>query len=94
MSIKPATDAETAALALAQRHGWPEELRTLLDRYPREVWAAHENLGQMCQFWLSRHNMFRELAAAIEDFFASEEIAYLHVHNAKPGCYAARVDRA
>ncbi len=67
MSIKPATDAETAALALAERNGWPEELRTFLDRYPREVWAGHENLGQMCQFWLSRHNMFRELAAAIED---------------------------
>jgi hemerythrin-like domain-containing protein len=67
MSIKPATDAETAALALAERNGWPQELRALLDRYPREVWAEHENLGQMCQFWLSRHNMFRELAAAIED---------------------------
>jgi len=67
MSIKPATDAETAALALAERNGWPEELRTLLDRYPREVWTGHENLGQMCQFWLQRHNMFRELAVAIED---------------------------
>ena len=22
------------------------------------------------------------------------EIAYLHLHNAKPGCFAARVDRA
>jgi len=26
--------------------------------------------------------------------FAREEVAYVHVHNAKPGCYAARVDRA
>ena len=67
MSIKPATDAETAALALAERNGWPEELRTLLERYPREVWTGHENLGQMCQFWLQRHTMFRELAAAIDD---------------------------
>jgi hypothetical protein len=25
---------------------------------------------------------------------ARDEVAYLHVHNAKPGCYAARVDRA
>jgi hemerythrin-like domain-containing protein len=70
MSIKPATDAETAALALAARNGWPEELRTFLDRYPREAWAGHENLGQMCQFWLSRHNMFRELAVSIEDALA------------------------
>jgi hemerythrin-like domain-containing protein len=67
MSIKPATDAETAILTLAERNGWPDELRALLDRYPREVWAGHENLGQMCQFWLQRHGMFRELAAAIED---------------------------
>jgi hypothetical protein len=34
------------------------------------------------------------LADAIADFFASADIAYLHLHNAKPGCYAARVDRA
>jgi hypothetical protein len=34
------------------------------------------------------------LAAGIEEFFAAENIAYLHLHNAKPGCYAARVDRA
>jgi hypothetical protein len=34
------------------------------------------------------------LADAIADFFASHDVAYLHLHNAKPGCYAARVDRA
>jgi hypothetical protein len=33
-------------------------------------------------------------ADAISDFFAAEEVAYLHIHNAKYGCYAARVDRA
>jgi hypothetical protein len=67
MSIKPVTNAETAALALAEREGWPPELRALIERYPREVWTGHENLGQMCQFWLSRHRMFRELAAGIDD---------------------------
>jgi hypothetical protein len=30
---------------------------------------------------------------AIPRFFADERVAYLHVHNAKPGCFAARVDR-
>jgi hypothetical protein len=30
----------------------------------------------------------------IEQMFAKPSIAFLHVHNAKPGCYAARVDRA
>ncbi|HTE53129.1 MAG TPA: DUF1203 domain-containing protein [Kofleriaceae bacterium] len=35
-----------------------------------------------------------ELAALIERLFADADTAYLHVHNARPGCYAARVDRA
>lgn len=30
----------------------------------------------------------------IEHMFASPAVEYLHIHNAKPGCYAARVDRA
>ncbi|GFE81587.1 hypothetical protein GCM10011487_35870 [Steroidobacter agaridevorans] len=30
----------------------------------------------------------------IEQMFANPSIAFLHVHNAKWGCYAARVDRA
>jgi len=35
-----------------------------------------------------------ELEAAIARFFARDDAAYLHVHNAKRGCFAARVDRA
>lgn len=35
-----------------------------------------------------------ELEAAIADFFARNDIAYLHVHNARPGCYACLVERA
>ena len=38
----------------------------LLERYPRERWEAHANLGEMARFWLSRHAMFRELSRAIE----------------------------
>lgn len=34
-----------------------------------------------------------ELEAAIERRFAEPRAAYLHVHYAAPGCYAARVDR-
>jgi hypothetical protein len=30
----------------------------------------------------------------IDEMFANEAAEYLHVHYAKPGCYAARVDRA
>ncbi len=35
-----------------------------------------------------------ELESLIERFLADPAIAYLHVHFARPGCYAARVDRA
>ena len=35
-----------------------------------------------------------ELGPALEGQLASAAVAYLHLHNAKPGCYAARVERA
>jgi Protein of unknown function (DUF1203) len=34
------------------------------------------------------------LERLIRDFFADENVAYLHAHNARQGCYAARIDRA
>lgn len=34
----------------------------------------------------------RELKTAIPAMLAQSGVAYLHLHNAKPGCYAARVD--
>ena len=36
----------------------------------------------------------REVEAAIERLFANQNTAYLHVHFAAPGCYAAQVERA
>jgi hypothetical protein len=35
-----------------------------------------------------------ELESGIAELFAMERVSYLHVHYAKPGCYACRVDRA
>jgi hypothetical protein len=35
----------------------------------------------------------RELTALIDRFFADPSVAYLHAHNAKRGCFAARIDR-
>jgi len=52
-------------LALDSRAGWPADLRLLIDRYPREVWGSHANLGAMAQFWLQRHDMFREIGDAL-----------------------------
>lgn len=57
---------------LETRLGLPEDLKLLIEKYPREVWQSHENLGQMAQFWLQRHDMFREmgriLTGAISDW--------------------------
>jgi hypothetical protein len=36
----------------------------------------------------------KELEGAIAQLFADTRAAYLHIHFASPGCYAARVDRA
>jgi len=36
----------------------------------------------------------KELADCVSQLFADERARYLHVHNARPGCYAFRIDRA
>ena len=36
----------------------------------------------------------KEIEAVILRFFVSPEVAYIHVHNAKRGCYSGRIDRA
>jgi len=35
-----------------------------------------------------------DLDAAIRRLFADESVSYLHLHNARPGCYNCRVERA
>jgi iron-sulfur cluster repair protein YtfE (RIC family) len=50
-----------STLALDSRAGWPEDLRILIDRYPRSDWPTHPNLGELSRFWLDKHDMFREL---------------------------------
>ena len=35
-----------------------------------------------------------EAEQLIERQFANQEVAYIHAHYARPGCYAARIDRA
>jgi Protein of unknown function (DUF1203) len=36
----------------------------------------------------------RDIQPLIERMLESREVEYVHAHNAKPGCFAARVDRA
>lgn len=47
------------------RPGLPEALRALIEETPRDVWQGHENFGQMVQFWLQRHLMFRRIVDAM-----------------------------
>lgn len=35
----------------------------------------------------------RAAAAIIDRMLANPDVAFLHAHNAKPGCFAARIDR-
>ena len=35
----------------------------------------------------------RDLEKLLDRLFAQEGVAYIHLHYARPGCYAARVDR-
>jgi hypothetical protein len=35
----------------------------------------------------------RDLEPVLVRMLGRSEVAYIHLHNAKPGCYAARVDR-
>jgi hypothetical protein len=35
----------------------------------------------------------RELEAVVTRLFADPAVRYLHVHNARPGCYSCRIDR-
>jgi hypothetical protein len=64
----------------------PEQLRkrTLAAR-------AFDSDGMMVKFELVEGTKLEE---AIERLFADQRAAYLHVHFAAPGCYAARVERA
>jgi iron-sulfur cluster repair protein YtfE (RIC family) len=71
MAIEIPNAADMETLELARRSGWPEDLRVLISRFPREQWEGHANLGEMARFWLSRHAMFRELSVNIEQVTAN-----------------------
>jgi len=53
-------------LDLHTRDGWPDDLRILVEKYPRDVWRTHANLGELAQFWLERHADFRRLGATLD----------------------------
>ncbi|WP_187971959.1 hemerythrin domain-containing protein [Aquibium microcysteis] len=57
------TDRSDTDLKL--RAGLPDDLRFLVEKYPRSDWSVHDNIGGMAGFWLQRHGMFREVGAML-----------------------------
>ena len=52
---------------------------------------AFDEMGMMLDADLAEGEAIEKL---IERFFANPDVAYIHAHYAKRGCYAARIDRA
>lgn len=53
--------------SLLTRTGIPEEFRVLLDKYPRAEWGTVHTIGGLGQFWLDRHNEFRDISALLDE---------------------------
>jgi len=74
-----------------------EETYDAIDEVPQQLRLrtlavrSFDRNGMMAGWLLSEGCV---LEAAIERLFANPDAAYLHVHFAAPGCYAARVERA
>lgn len=52
---------------LFRRGGLPQELRYLVEAYPRDTWEAGQPIGETARFWLERHHAFRRLGGEIAD---------------------------
>jgi hypothetical protein len=64
----------------------PEQLRTRLLSV-----RAFDAQGMMTSAEVAPGTALEDV---IEELFSKEAVDYLHIHNAKRGCYAARVNRA
>lgn len=43
----------------------PDEMRVLLNRYPRDSWEAHPGFHEKTRHWLGAHQMFRRVAERV-----------------------------
>ena len=57
---------------LLNRSSLPSELKVFLLDYPRKSWSENPNFQHFSEFWLQRHEMFRELSAHL--IFLSQSI--------------------
>lgn len=60
------TDEQNDMLALGVREGLPDAWQVLAREFPKTSWQSHPNFGQMVEFWLQRHAMFRQLLDVLE----------------------------
>ena len=77
---------EAARAAFEGRNEIPEQQRSRLlsvRAYDKDGWMLAADVTEGA-----------ELELLIAKFFADAAIDYLHVHNARRGCYACRIDRA
>lgn len=80
---------DTATTPVTVRtHGLPDEMRVLLERYPRESWEAHPGFREKTRHWLGAHRMFRQMAEIIR----RDAEGYLDAQVA-PEDYAAQLSR-
>ena len=49
-----------------RKEDMPEDMRFLLDTYPRDSWEAHPGFKEKTRHWLGAHLMFRRLAKLIK----------------------------
>jgi hypothetical protein len=92
---QPAPTPYRSAHAIFVREG-ALETAVLVDRVPESL-----RVRELSVRAFDAHGMMLDadvvdgerLEPLIERMFADPSVAYLHVHNAKRGCYAARVDR-
>jgi hypothetical protein len=93
---QPANSPYRATHAIFVREG-AQEAHPQIDEIPAVLRSrllsvrAFDETGMMLD---ADAVMGEALEPVLERFFADDRVAYLHLHNAKPGCYAARVDRA
>ncbi len=81
----------SAPLDLETRTGWPDELRLLLDRFPRATWPPRRQIGAMAKFWLDIHDGFRGFAGKLDAAtgeFREERVTPTHFRS----WFAPRID--
>jgi len=93
---QPAATPYRASHAIFVREG-AKQANPLLDEVPEVLRGrllsarAFDAAGMMVEAEVVDGS---EVVPVIQHLLGDAKVAYLHLHNAKPGCYAARVDRA